>query len=203
MKRRDFLTRGARCGTVLWALLQVPRPLALEAARRSRDRLTLSQDEWDIAEAVTGRIIPTDHEPGAIEAGCVNFIDKALAYEDADYRTLYFEGLSNIDEIAERRFGEPFTGLNPGQQDQILLAVETEAVPEWASSAVAPAEFFETIRSHTIIGFLAHPSYGGNKDYVGWKLIGFPGPRHEAGGYTPDQMIGAREIEAVWGEPLD
>ena len=41
--------------------------------------------------------------------------------------------------------------------------------------------------------------YGGNRDYAGWKLLGFPGPRHEFGGYTPGQMLGTEEIETVWG----
>ena len=203
MRRRDFVARGTRMGAALWTLMQVPRPAALVAARRSSVRLTFSQSEWELAEAITGRIIPTDHEPGAIEAGCVNFIDKALAYEDRAYRSAYFEGLLSVDRAAEERFGGPFVSLDPNKQDEILLAVEAGEVPGWTSSAVAPADFFETIRGHTIIGFLANPSHGGNRDYVGWKVIGFPGPRHEAGGYTPEQMIGAQPIEAIWGEPLD
>jgi len=29
---------------------------------------------------------------------------------------------------------------------------------------------------HTRQGFYADPIYGGNKDQIGWKVIGFPGP---------------------------
>ncbi len=163
----------------------------------------LSDPEWDLAEAITGRIIPTDHEPGAIEAGCVNFIDKALAHEDTDYRPVYFEGLRETNEAAVELYGEPFVKLAPERQDEILLAAEAGSIRTWSSAVVAPADFFAIIRSHTIIGFLAYPSYGGNKDYIGWKVIGFPGPRHEFGGYTPGQMIGREKIDTVWGEPLD
>ncbi len=28
-------------------------------------------------------------------------------------------------------------------------------------------------RTHTLYGFLGNSSYGGNRDHVGWKLIGF------------------------------
>jgi gluconate 2-dehydrogenase gamma chain len=35
------------------------------------------------------------------------------------------------------------------------------------------SEFFELVRLHTIMGFLANPNYGGNRDEVGWKAIGF------------------------------
>ncbi len=55
---------------------------------------------------------------------------------------------------------------------------------------------------HTIIGFLADPKYGGNRDYVGWKLLGYPGPRHARGGYTPEQMLGKEKITAIWGEKI-
>jgi gluconate 2-dehydrogenase gamma chain len=27
-------------------------------------------------------------------------------------------------------------------------------------------------------GFFADPMYGGNRDFAGWKLVGFPGPRY-------------------------
>ena len=55
------------------------------------------------------------------------------------------------------------------------------------------------MRLHTIYGFLADPRYGGNRSYVGWKLMGYPGPRHHRGGYTPEQMLGKAKIEPIWG----
>ena len=33
--------------------------------------------------------------------------------------------------------------------------------------------FFNTVRTHTIIGFFASPVHGGNHDKIGWKLIGY------------------------------
>ncbi|MCZ6674612.1 MAG: hypothetical protein O7C75_16915 [Verrucomicrobia bacterium] len=39
---------------------------------------------------------------------------------------------------------------------------------------------------------------GGNRDYAGWKVVGYPGPRHQAGGYTPGQMVGEEPIRPIW-----
>jgi gluconate 2-dehydrogenase gamma chain len=176
--------------------------MALEAARQSTDRLVFSESEWELVEAITGRIIPTDEDPGAVEAGCVNFIDKALAYEEAAQQDLYHVALGAIDDAARARFGERFAALRPEQQDEVLLAVESGQLREWPSR-MSSQGFFQILCTHTIIGFLADPSYGGNLDYAGWKAIGYPGPRHEFGGYTPEQMIGEAAIQTVWGSEID
>lgn len=60
----------------------------------------------------------------------------------------------------------------------------------------------ETVRTHTLLGFLSDPKYGGNRNFVGWKLTGYPGPRHVHGGYTPGQLLGKAPIRAVWGEDV-
>jgi len=58
------------------------------------------------------------------------------------------------------------------------------------------------IRMHTIVGFLADPKYGGNRDYVGWKVAGYPGGGHHLGGYSPAQMIGKEKIKTMWGDEV-
>ncbi len=202
MDRREFVGRSARYGTTFWLLWNVPRPRTLRAIAQSKEALVLSEDEWRTLEAMTGRIIPTDQDPGAIEANCANFIDKALAHEDAELLPQYREGLPAVDRVAVERFGASFAELPPNQQDEVLIALESGEVPGWVPAAVSSDEFFETVRSHTIIGFLAEPKYGGNRDYVGWQLSGYPGPRHDLGGYTPAQMIGEEKIRTVWGEEM-
>ncbi len=151
---------------------------------------------------VTGRIIPTDAEPGAIEAGCVNFIDKALANEDARALPLYRLGVSGTDAVAKERFAKAFVELDPTRQDRVLIALESGQAPGWPEGPISAPVFFETVRAHTIIGFLADPKYGGNRDYAGWKLVGYPGPRHHLGGYTPEQMLGKAKIKTIWGGEL-
>ena len=202
MERREFVGKSALFGTTFWLLCNVPRPNTLRAAARSTQAVVFSEEEWRTVEAITARIIPTDHDPGAVEANCVNFIDKALANEDADLLPTYREGLPAVDRVAVERFGATFVELEPDRQDQVLAAIASGQVSGWSPASVTPEEFFETVRSHTIIGFLADPKYGGNRDHAGWKVVGYPGPRHDLGGYTPAQMIGEERIRAIWGEEI-
>jgi gluconate 2-dehydrogenase gamma chain len=48
-------------------------------------------------------------------------------------------------------------------------------------ASIERTEFFEALRKHVIMGFLANPAWGGNRDKVGWKLIGF----EDAGAFQP------------------
>jgi gluconate 2-dehydrogenase gamma chain len=202
LTRRDFLRDTTIYGGGLWISLSLPRPNAARAAAASSQRAVLSETEWITVEAITGRIIPTDQEPGAIEAGCVNFIDKALAHEDAQARPLYTLGVAGTDRVAQRRFGRAFAKLAPADQDEVLAGLEQGGAPDWPEGPISSAIFFATVRAHTILGLLADPKYGGNRDYAGWKLVRYPGPRHHLGGYTPDQMLGRARIKTVWGEDL-
>jgi gluconate 2-dehydrogenase gamma chain len=203
LSRRELIVGSAIYGGSLWLLLNLPRPLAARAAQESSRPLVLSEAEWKTVEAITGRIIPADHEPGAVEAGCVNFIDKALAHEDAAMKPLYRVGLAGIDAVSRKRFEKRFAQLTAERQDEVLVALESDKADGWPGGAgLPPAKFFEAVRAHTIIGFLADPKYGGNRDYAGWKVIGYPGGGHHLGGYSPAQMMGKEKIVAKWGKEI-
>jgi len=198
LSRRDFLVRGSMYGGGLWIAANLPRPKAARAAQASREPVVLSPHEWSTVEAVTARIIPTDEQPGAREADCVNFIDKALANEDEAAVPLYQLGVGGVDAAARKRFERSFVELEPGQQDAVLASLESGEAPGWPDGPVPAQIFFETVRAHTIIGFLADPKYGGNRDYAGWRVTGYPGPRHHLGGYSADQMLGKAPVRPVW-----
>lgn len=204
LTRRDFLLQSAVYGGALWTALNVPRPHALAAAAASTKPLVLKPAQWALVEAIAARIIPSDDEPGATEAGVVNFIDKALATEDKPLAPAYQAGLAGVDAVAKARFGKTFVTLAPAEQDDVLLALEstlagTSGKAEgWPKGALGAADFFVAIRAHTVFGFLCDPAYGGNRDYVGWKVVGYPGRQHHRGGYTKDQMLGKEPIVPVW-----
>jgi gluconate 2-dehydrogenase gamma chain len=202
LSRRKFVLQSAVYGSALWVMLTMPRPRAVRAAEESTRREVLSEAEWKTVAAITGRIIPTDHQPGALEANCVNFIDKALAHEDAKMKPLYEKGLAGLGAVSKRRFAKPFVELTPAQQDDILAALESGKAAGWPRGDVAAGEFFAAVRAHTIVGFLADPKYGGNRDYAGWKVAGYPGGGHHLGGYSPAQMIGTEKIKTAWGEEV-
>jgi gluconate 2-dehydrogenase gamma chain len=203
LSRRDLLLlSGPLYGGGLWLLLSLPRPLASAAAEASAQPLVLDAAEWRALDAIAARIVPTDHEPGAREAGCVNFIDKALAHEDAPALPLYRSGLAGIDAAARAAQRAPFAELTASAQDALLAALERGEAAGWPAGAVAQPVFFETLRAHVLIGFLCDPRHGGNRGYAGWRVTGYPGPRHHAGGYTPAEMLGEAKIRAVWGDEL-
>ena len=99
------------------------RPQASLAAAESTSPLVLTDSEWRTLDAIAARIIPTDAEPGAREANCVNFIDKALAHEDAEALPVYRLGLAGVDAVASKRHAASFPSLEAAQQDAILVAL--------------------------------------------------------------------------------
>jgi gluconate 2-dehydrogenase gamma chain len=113
-------------------------------------------------EAIAAQIIPADATPGAREAGVIYFIDRALATFDQDKRPLYTEGLKNLQSKRDALFpgSQSIAALQPAQQIRLLQTIEQ-------------TDFFELVRTHAALGFFGDPSYGGNRDHVGWKLIGF------------------------------
>ena len=118
-------------------------------------------------EAVAAQIIPTDDSPGAREAGAVHFIDRALATFDQERQSIYTQGLTSLLTKTRELFpsATKFSGLSSDQQIRVLKAIEK-------------TPFFAQVRTHTITGFLANPEYGGNRNEIGWKLIGFDGKFH-------------------------
>ncbi len=199
INRREFVRRSSLYGAGILIGFHTARPQAARAAAESVEPVVLHPSEWKTLEAATARIIPTDQDPGAREANCVNFIDKALAHEDAAAIPLYRGGLAALDGVARARFEMGFAGLGASQQDEILATLEGDEAKEWTIGKELPAPlFFETLRVHTIVAFLADPSYGGNRDYVGWRVAGYPGPRHRRGGFTSEQVEGKAPIVPIW-----
>jgi gluconate 2-dehydrogenase gamma chain len=196
--RRNFLLQSALYGGTLWAAVNLPRPRALAAAVASSKPVVLSDAEWKLVEAITARIIPTDDEPGAVEAGIVNFVDKALANEDKALAPVYTSGLVGVEAVAKRRFAKPFVELGAAEQDEILAALDGGKAAGWPKGPVGSAAFFAAVCAHSVFGFLCDPVYGGNRDYAGWKVVGYPGRQHHRGGYTKEQMLGKEPIVPVW-----
>ena len=112
-------------------------------------------------EAIASGIIPSDTSPGAREAGAVYFIDRALETFDRSQRPLYQRGLAEAQATRRKLFpaSRDIASLPTADRISLLKAIET-------------TEFFEAIRVHTIMGFLADPAYGGNRGQVGWQHIG-------------------------------
>jgi gluconate 2-dehydrogenase gamma chain len=146
--------------------------------------LFLFLDEANALDALVARIVPGDAgDPGAREAGVVTYIDRALAGPYAAWGLAYREGLRLLNAHALAKHGAKYHQLSATDQDSILAALEANEVSEFGANG--SAEFFAMVWAHTIEGLLCDPAYGGNRDGVGWKLIGFPGAQY---GYSAGEM---------------
>ena len=132
----------------------------------------------------------------------------------ADMQATYREGLAKLDDIAERTFGGPFVSLDDAQQDQALESLSGRPKPGPVTlGTTEPAStftqftnddglgFFDAICLHVKMGFYADPVYGGNKDRMAWKVIGFEGPESLKatmdGSYSTDQYF---DHNYTWGD---
>jgi gluconate 2-dehydrogenase gamma chain len=140
---------------------------------------TLTAAEADILEAICARLIPSDEKgPGAAEARAAHYIDRSLTGPLRTSRDAYAAGLAAIDAYAQQTKGAPFVQLSPRDQDSVVTDVENNVAPGFMPDA---ASFFNLVRTHTIQGTFCDPYYGGNANFVGWDLIGYPGLRMTAG----------------------
>ena len=133
-----------------------------------------NRDDAATVEAFAERLMPgAPGKPGARDAGVLNYIDLALAGAYADLQDFYRRGLAELDQYCRKTYREPFVRLTAAQQDAVITALEEGKAAEFAwPSAQA---FFNTLRTHTMEGMFADPIYGGNRDFAGWRLVGFPG----------------------------
>ena len=146
--------------------LDSPRRAALE---------TLTAAEADTLEAIVARIIPSDENgPGAAEARAAHYIDRALVGPLRGSRAAYAAGLAAIDDYAQSAKGAAFAKLAAKDQDAVLTDLEKNVATGFTPNAAA---FFTLLRTHTIQGTFCDPYYGGNANFVGWDLIGYPGIR--------------------------
>jgi gluconate 2-dehydrogenase gamma chain len=157
----------------------------------------LTADEAAFIEPAVARLIPLDDTgPGALDAGVPTFIDRQLAGPWGAGEQLYRSGPwhaaapqfgyqlpftpAELFRNALRAVSEDLRTLNrgtlgtftPEDQDAYLAALEKESRD---LNGVPANVFFQSLLDITIEGYFADPAYGGNKDMVAWKMIGFPG----------------------------
>lgn len=159
--------------------------------------LFFTPPESAFIEAAVARLIPADGlGPGAKEAGVAYFIDQQLngafgaaahTYMQGPYdpgtpaqgfqlgmtpAQMYRVGIAAVDAACQKQYGKTFAQLATSQRDAVLGALETGKL---AFDAYPPSAFFDLLMQNTVEGFFADPIYGGNRDKMGWKLIGYPG----------------------------
>ena len=168
VSRRDVLKRVGVAG----AAAAVPIDAIAQATREPFETLTAA--EGATLEAIVARLIPTDaNGPGAAEARAARYIDRALGGFLASSLPTYRAGLAGIETFTRAAKGMAFTQLSAQEQDAVLADVERNAAKGFSGASF----FFNVVLSHTIQGTFCDPFYGGNANFVGWDLIGYPGVR--------------------------
>ncbi len=183
-------------GGIPWTPGQAPQPRGFDGAR------FFTAAERRCVDAMTARLIPSDDTgPGAREAGVTDFIDNQLAGQygrgerwymrgpfsdgtkqqgyqsDLPPAELYRHAIEALDAHCRDRFdGKVFADLPADEQDAILKRIDDE---ELERDGVSAKLFFGMLLDNTVEGFFCDPIYGGNRDMVGWKLVGFPGARYD------------------------
>ena len=145
------------------ALCDLPMTRAAAAEARSSTTLRFfSAAEAATIDALVAQIIPTDETPGAREMGVVHFIDCALAGFLSSLSTAFRTGLTDFETNcrAHHAGSDGFATLSV--ERQILWLQQVEHTP-----------FFESLQQLTVLGALTMPQYGGNRNGLGWALIGF------------------------------
>ncbi|WP_347337761.1 gluconate 2-dehydrogenase subunit 3 family protein [Undibacter mobilis] len=159
-------------------------------------------EEARAIEAIVDRLIPADDlSMGGKDAGCAAFIDRQLAGSYGDSSRLYTQGpflpglptqgyqgeatpamryrtgLAAIDAFLRKtQNNRGFAELSAQEQDEFLKNLEGGKVD---LGKINGAGLFNLLLQNTMEGFFADPIYGGNRDMVSWKMIGFPGARYD------------------------
>ena len=218
LSRRELLARvGPWAGAALVTagcrerVAPVPRetpspPQTLPASAPPRGQV-LGPQAWAIIEAASARILPTDEGAGAREANVVAFIDAQLA-------TPVLQALGPavkltaelLDQAARGKAGLGFLALSGIGQDELLTALSRGQLP--AAAGFPQKEAFAALHALTLEGFLSDPIYGGNRQMVGWRSVGFaePGLRPTAPttlASIPRKAARAAKISARAGVPAD
>jgi gluconate 2-dehydrogenase gamma chain len=166
--------------------------VSLEAP--STTYLFFNTEEAAFVEAAVARLIPKDDQwAGALEAGAPNYMDKQLAGAWGAGERLYRSGpwqpgtptqgyqlpftpaelfRGAIGAINKELAQRPFAKMSPDEQDNYLKSLEAGGKD---LGGVPSDVFFAHLWQCTLEGFFSDPVYGGNRDMVSWRMIGFPG----------------------------
>ncbi|MGH8897901.1 MAG: gluconate 2-dehydrogenase subunit 3 family protein [Egibacteraceae bacterium] len=143
----------------------------------------LSNAEEQQLDVIFAQIVPRDPDrriPGASDAGAARFVSLLLAMDTAVYdeipawRLFYRAGLAALDAHARQVYGKPLELLEGTETTDLLEKLEQgklsplELPPETGQLAL-----FKTLWRHCLQGCFADPRWGGNKDRVMWRWLGY------------------------------
>lgn len=173
-EERELSRRELIAGAAFVPLVALTGASQVAAQTTAAAPAALSAGQIKILEAFVERLIPKDElGPSAAEAGAQIYIDRALAGPNAGEKASFVEGLAAMDAFAKSSQGGAFAELSPEKRDAVITAFENGSAGTFANAR----QFFNRARRLTLEGMFGDPYYGGNKNFAGWDLIRYPGPR--------------------------
>ena len=147
---------------------------AITSAAQTASESALSATQLRTLEAFVDRLIPKDElGPGATECGVAVYINRSLGDYLAPEKAAFIAGIDATDAFARRTEDKAFADLPPDKQDAVLTAMDNGTATGFPDARA----FFGRVRRLALEGMFADPSYGGNRNFAGWDLIRYPGPR--------------------------
>ena len=159
--------------------------------------LTLTATEAAFVTAAVDTIIPADNlSPSGSDCGVAVFIDRQLAgaygsgarlYRQGPFpkakpelgyqlelnpREFFRAGIEAANAFTRKTYGKDFDRLAEKDREAALKTMEEGKANFVGFSSTM---FFNALLQMTMEGFFADPMYGGNRDMVSWKMIGYPG----------------------------
>jgi gluconate 2-dehydrogenase gamma chain len=191
--RRQFLLRAGLAGTAIAAGIAEP----VEAQQPAAAPAVTPPAPAAFIVAAVDTLIPADElSPSGSDCGVAVFIDRQLGsawgggakvYRSGLFvkgkpeqgyqlpltpREYFAAGISAANAWSRKTYGKEFDRLAPADRVAALKAMEDGKAAFENFDAKA---FFAQLYAITMAGFFADPIYGGNRDKVSWKLLGFPG----------------------------
>lgn len=172
-----------------------PAPAA--PAPQAEPLLFLNETQRAFVVAAVDTMIPADElSPSGSDCGVATFIDRQLAsawgggaktYRAGPYvkgkpeqgyqlaltpAEFIAAGIAAANDWSRKTYGRDFDRLDADQRVEALKAME-EGKAEFANFNARA--FFARLLSLTMEGFFGDPIYGGNRNKVSWRMLGFPG----------------------------
>jgi hypothetical protein len=173
MADEDKQTGNISRRSVIASAALVPVAAITSAAQQAAES-ALSASQLRTLEAFVDRLIPKDDlGPGATECGVAVYINRSLGDYLAPEKAAFIAGLEATDAFARRTEDRAFADLSPEKQDALLTAMDNGTAAGFPDARA----FFGRVRRLALEGMFGDPSYGGNRNFAGWDLIRYPGPR--------------------------
>jgi len=198
--RRSFLKGAGAAGTLAAASLTGNLARAAESTQATpaaEPLLTLTADEAAFFSAAYDTIIPADSlSPSGTDCGLVTYTDRQLAgawgsgarlYRNGPFfpakpehgyqlpltpREYFAAGIKAANAWSQKTYGKTFDRLGNTDRAAALTALETGAAQFDGLDAKG---FFEALLQSAMEGFFADPMYGGNRNKISWRMVGYPG----------------------------